>query len=698
MKASETPLLSLLRKSHQFVIPIYQRAYSWTAEQCEQLLADVERAGSDDELKSHFIGSIVHVEKGLSNLTTQEPDLVIDGQQRMTTVTLMIAALAQVLEGRPEGEREPWNGFSPPKLRKRYLVNDDEEGEDYFRLLLSEQDRDTLKAIVAGTPSPTRASESVLQNFEFFLDHLSRPGTAIAAVCRGLQKLVVVDIRLDRAQDNPQLIFESMNSTGLKLSQADLIRNFVLMGLETGLQERLYSTYWRPMETDFGQAAYEKQFDDFIRHYLTVVTGEIPRFNDVYEAFKDHARRSGRHRQNVEPLLKELRAYARRYCVVALGHERDKVLAEAFQDLREIKADVVYPLLLELYTDHENAVLSRDELTEIVGMVTAYIFRRAVCRIPTNSLNRTFSTFTKAIDKTRYVTSVQNHLLELRSYRAFPSDEDFVHELSHGNMYNFKRRSYLLRRLENFDRKERVSIEDYTIEHIMPQNERLSEQWQRDLGEDWYAVHARYLHTLGNLTLTGYNSEYGNRPFLQKRDMEGGFRESPLRLNRGLGVLERWDEQAIVQRAEKLAAQAVQIWPRPQLPDGMPTVSRTGSESGYTIKDHPNLLRPVTGALFEQFRNAVLALDEEVTETFLKNYVAYKAETNFIDVVAQSTRLRLTLNMPFEVLHDERGLAWDVTGKGTWGNGNVQIHLAEGSDLTQIMGLVRQAYEYQVAE
>lgn len=381
-----------------------------------------------------------------------------------------------------------------------------------------------------------------------------------------------------------------------------------------------------------------------------------------------------------------------------MGHEEDRELAGAFRDLREIKADVVYPLLLELYTDYQNAVLSRDELIEVVGMVTSYIFRRAVCRVPTNSLNRTFSTFTRSLDKTDYVRSVKAHLLGLRSYRAFPTDEDFTAELSTGNMYNFQRRSYLLRRLENFGRKEHVPIEDYTIEHIMPQNENLSEQWRNDLGAEWEKIQARYLHTIGNLTLTGYNSEYGDLPFAQKRDMEGGFRESPLRLNRGLGRLEAWDEQAIVQRAEMLADQAVQVWPRPDLPEDLPSVSRPGPESGYTIKDHPNLLRPVTGALFEQFRKAVLSLDEEVTETFLKNYVAYKAETNFVDVVAQSERLRLTLNMPFEVLHDERGLAWDMTGKGTWGNGNVQLALDERSNLGHVMGLVRQAHEYQVAE
>lgn len=293
MKASETPLLDLLDQGHQFVIPIYQRAYSWSASECDQLMADIERAGGNDTLKSHFTGSIVHVEKGLSNLTTQEPNLVIDGQQRMTTVTLLIAALARVLDGYPEGEREPWKGFSPKKLRKRYLVNDDEDGEEYFKLLLSEKDKDTLKAIVGDAPLPSDASERVHENFESFLKHLSKPDTDLAAVCRGLAKLVVVDIRLDRTHDNPQLIFESMNSTGLRLTQADLIRNFVLMGLKPKVQELLYTTYWRPMEKDFGQAAYEKQFDDFVRHYLTVVTGEIPRIGDVYGAFKTYSRRHG---------------------------------------------------------------------------------------------------------------------------------------------------------------------------------------------------------------------------------------------------------------------------------------------------------------------------------------------------------------------------------------------------------------------
>lgn len=699
MKATEARLLDLLAKGSQFVIPIYQRTYSWTESECAQLWSDLLRAGQDDALNAHFIGSIVHVEKGLSNLVSQEPNLVIDGQQRLTTATLILAALAEVLDQRPEEEREPLDGFSPKKLRNRYLVNADEEGERFHKLVLSQGDKDTLKSIVRQIAVPPQSSERVVENFDYFKQQLAKPGVDLRMVCRGLAKLTVVDIRLDRTHDNPQLIFESMNSTGRKLSQADLIRNFVLMGLEPSAQESLYAKYWRPMETDFGQAAYEEQFDEFVRHFLTVLTGEIPRLGDIYEAFKAYARTAQIDGETVEPLLSQLRDYARRYCAVALGHETDKQLAAAFQDLREIKADVVYPFLLELYTDYELGTLSTEEIGEIVDLVTSYLFRRAVCRVPTNSLNTTFATFAKALRKDRYVDSVKAHFLGMRSYRAFPTDEEFLQALTTTDLYHFKRRTYFLRHLENFGRKEHVAIEDYTIEHILPQNENLSAAWQEALGSDWADVQARYLHTLGNLTLTGYNSEYSDHPFLVKRDMEGGFKDSPLRLNKGLGTLDTWNAEQIEARAARLADNARAIWVRPSLSaEVLAQFQEPRAETGFSIEDHPNLLPPVRRALFEKLRSEVLALDPTVTEQFLKLYVAYKTETNFVDVVPQVARLRLSLNMPFEALHDERKLAWDVTGRGHWGNGNVEVGLDEHADFAYIMGLVRQAYEYQMGE
>src|ERR1035437_1731204 len=306
MKATEAKLLDFLKKSPQFVIPIYQRTYSWTEKECRQLWDDIVRCGSSDKIAVHFVGSIVYVETGLSQVTHQAPLLVIDGQQRLATVSLLLAALAKAVS-----EDEPFDGFSRRKIKNYYLLNPEEAGERHFKLLLSQTDKASLTAIVGDGEDPQQPSLRITANFKSFEKWIEEGKVELATLCKGLAKLVVVDIALTRDQDNPQLIFESMNSTGKELSQADLIRNFILMGLEPELQTRLYENYWRPMELDFGQEAYGTHFDSFMRHYLTVKTGEIPNINAVYEAFKGHARTSRANaaddKSHIESLVREIR-------------------------------------------------------------------------------------------------------------------------------------------------------------------------------------------------------------------------------------------------------------------------------------------------------------------------------------------------------------------------------------------------------
>jgi len=599
------------------------------------------------------------------------------------------------------GYSEPVDGFSAKKLRSYYLLNPLEDGERGFKLLLTQTDKESLLALVQQKGQPIDHSLRINENFVFFEDQVKHLGTDLEAFCQGLAKLVIVDIALSRDQDNPQLIFESMNSTGRELSQADLIRNFILMGLEPAHQTRLYQDHWRPMEVDFGQEGYGSHFDSFMRHYLTLKTGEIPNVRAVCEAFKAHARTPDVAAGGVDAMVADIHAFAGYYCAMALGKENNKKLAEAFRDLRELKVDVAYPFLLELYDDFINEKLDRADFEAAIRLVEAYVFRRAVCAIPTNSLNKTFATFSKSLRKERYLESIQAHLLRLPSYRRFPGDEEFKRELAVRDLYNFPRRSYWLRRLENHGRKERVPVDEYTVEHILPQNENLSAKWQEELGPDWQRIRETCLHTLGNLTLTGYNSEYSDRPFAEKRDMNGGFQESPLKLNEGLGTLEAWNEVAIKTRAEQLAKMAAGVWAIPSLPADILESYRSRGEKkgGYTINDHLHLeasspMRP----LFDDFRKEVLALDPCVTEEFLKLYVAYKAETNFVDIVPQKSRLRLSLNMQFHELHDPRGLAKDVTSLGRWGNGDAEVGLNKAEDLPYIMGLVRQAFEKQMAE
>jgi len=699
VKATEAKLLDFLKKSPQFVIPIYQRTYSWTEKECRQLWDDVVRSGRNNNISVHFIGSIVYVESGLSQVTHQAPLLVIDGQQRLTTLTLLLTALAEAVD-----DTEPFDGFSQRKIRNYYLLNPEETGDRHFKLLLSQTDKSTLTALLSQQSLPNTFSIRVKENHGLFQKWIKSGEVDLATLCKGLAKLVVVDIALNRDQDNPQLIFESMNSTGKELSQADLIRNFILMGLEPALQTKLYEQYWRPMEVDFGQEAYGVYFDSFMRHYLTVKAGEIPNIGAVYEAFKNHSRNTRNEaeseNEHVEILVKDIRDYSRYFCAMALGKETEVDLKKAFHDLRELKVDVAYPMLLEFYHDYATSILGKADFVQAVRLIESYVFRRAVCAIPTNSMNKTFATFCKGLKKDRYLESLIANFALLPSYRRFPTDDEFMRDIQLRDLYNFRSRSYWLRRFENFDRKEAVQVDEYTIEHILPQNENLSSSWQQMLGAEWKRIQETWLHTLGNLTLTGYNSEYSDKPFSEKRDMDGGFKHSPLKVNEGLARFEVWDEASIKERAQNLSTRALKVWASPKLDESILANYRkqTVPMASYTIDDHTHLLNPTIRALFESFRKEVIALDPCVTEEFLKIYVAYKAETNFVDVVPQAKRLRLTLNLNFSEINDPKGLCKDVTEIGTWGNGNVEVNLASLEELPYVIGLVRQALEKQLGE
>ena len=698
MKAEATKMLDLLHKSQQFRIPIYQRTYSWTKQECDQLWKDIIRTGGNDNIHAHFMGSIVYILRDSYLASGQNPLLVIDGQQRLTSLLLIIEALARRL-----GHAEPHDGFSARKLRNRYLRDPLEDGERSYKLLLTQTDKETLLSILEQKDPPKEYSSLLQANFEFFEKRVNALGDNLKPLCEGLNKLMVIDTSLNREYDNPQLIFESMNSTGRALSQADLIRNFILMGLESKDQERLYNYHWRPMEEAFGQKDYVQHFDGFMRHYLTVKTGEIPRIGDVYDAFKKHAQTVG---GKVDDLLADLHTFAGYYCAMALdpktlGQETRTALDIAFTDLRKLKVDVAYPLLLELYHDYKKSQLSEKELEQAIRLVESYIFRRAVCSIPTNSHNKTFANFAQELKKDRYLESIQAHLLGLPSYRRFPRDKEFKREFVKRDLYNFSRRHYWLDRLENHDRKDPIKVDQYTIEHILPQNKKLSEKWREDLGPYWKDVQENWLHTPGNLTLTMYNAEYSDRPFEEKKAMKGGFKDSHLRLNEGLGTLESWNEETIEKRANEMAEKVALVWAAPpSLPDEVLSYhSQDEKVADYSIDDYPQLvLGSPMRALFDSFRKEVLALDPCVSEEYRRHYIAYKAETNFVDVEPKKSRLRLWLNLRFHELRDPHGVAKDMTNIGHHGSGDVAVDLSKLEDIDDVMSLVRQAYENQMDE
>ena len=690
MKATEANLLEFIKKSNQFSIPIYQRIYSWTENECERLWDDIMTTGSKN-VPSHFIGSIMYIEKGLYHVSNSEPLLVIDGQQRLTTVSLLLEALARKI-----GDNEIIDGFSKRKIKEYYLTNYLEKGDRKYKLLLSQNDRDTYISIIEQKEYPKEYSLRIKSIFEYFKDKINALSEdEIKNLCIGLLKLFIVDISLDRDHDNPQLIFESMNSTGKDLTQADLIRNFMLMRLDIETQKCLYEDYWHPMEVEFGQQAYTTYFDSFMRHYLTMKTGTIPRIDEVYEEFKKYF-----YSQKIdnEKALKELKKYAVYFCAMALDKEEDKELKEAFSDLRDLKVDVSYPFLLELYNDYKENILSKENFIEIIRLIESYVFRRAICGIPTNSLNKTFASFSKSIRKEKYLESVKAHFNLMTSYRRFPNDEEFVTELRYRDLYNFRSRSYWLRRLENYDRKERVNVNEYTIEHILPQNTNLNQRWIQALGQDWQKIQEKYVHTLGNLTLTGYNSEYSDKFFTEKRDMKGGFKESPLKLNRGLANLDTWNEETILQRAENLSGEALKVWKYPTLDQNIVEEYRKKEElpTEHCIDSYEYLKEgSKTRTLFEKLRKEILSLDSEITEEFLKLYVAYKLETNIVCIIPQKDKLKLYLNIRFNELDDPKKKCRDVSQTGHWATGDVELLLSSEEEIAYVISLVKQTIEKQ---
>ncbi|WP_414600251.1 DUF262 domain-containing protein [Helicobacter pylori] len=683
MEAKEIKLLEFIKENqkNQLVIPIYQRVYSWEKEQCKELWDDIIKIGGDDKMDGHFIGSILYVLDGFKH--SDNTLLIIDGQQRLTTITLLLTALRNHLSD--EVKRK--------EIEDHYLINSGKDGDKKFKLILSEPDRDTLLSLIdKDRRKPSEPSLKIVENFKLFEEWINKNTGKLETIFKGLEKLMIVYIALKKEKYDPQLIFESMNSKGMELTQTDLIRNYIIMETEVEKQKIFYEKYWRAMEEDFKQN--KKWFDRFVRHYLTIKTREIPNINKVYVALKDYRQKEG---IGIENLLKDLQKYCGYFCQIAFKKEADKDLNKALGFLVDLEMDVIYPLLLELYSDYSDGVLSNDDFRHSIALIESYICRRAVCGLGTNSLNKVFPSFTKHIQKDEYFKSLEAHFSYLTEKQRFPNNDEFRNLFITIDFYKFKKREYFFERLENFEREERVPTHEYTIEHIMPQ--KLTEEWKRDLGENFQEIHDKYLHTIGNLTKTGYNPEYSNKSFQEKRGMEGGFKNSPLRLNQGLRDLESFfGEEEIKKRANDLADLALKIWTYPKL--DAETLEKYKPKKDKKEKKVYDLNSYKFGShsreLFDILSKEIKALNEKIVEILNQDYISYKFSKNFVDIVVQTKDLKLYLNMKFNELQDEKNLARDMTNKGHLGNGDIEVKLETKENIPYCLGLIKQALEKQM--
>lgn len=544
--------------SKRFIIPVYQRNYDWKMEHCKQLYDDLVKIIRQNR-KSHFFGSIVSVQ---SESGTMEEFLIIDGQQRLTTISLLLLAIYHLLSS---GKMVSRDHQLTDKILKKYLIDEYEPEEKRIKLKPIKNDQKAF-GILFDQDEEYIPDSNLTINYRYFYDRIQHGELDIDEPFDAICKLEIINISLNH-EDNPQLIFESLNSTGLNLSEGDKIRNYILMGLPNDQQTKFYEKYWNRIEsyTDYDVSS-------FVRDYLSIKQQSTPNMNSVYPTFKKYVEDA--EVADIEPLLKDLLEYAKRYAFLIKGGHSDERLNSCIYRLNRLSTSVTRPFLLEVIRLSESGALTADELIEVFHFTESYLFRRAICDLPTNALNKIFLLLHREIirfdgDESHYVEKFKYALLSKSERTRFPSDEEFAECMSTRNIYgmNPKNKLYLFERLENSETSETKDVwghldrGEYSIEHIMPQH--LTAAWIVSLGDNYEAIHTNWLHRLANLTLTAYNSRYSNSPFAAKRDMPHGFKDSGLRINQWVGRKEQWGLPELEERDQLLKNVVIGIWPYP---------------------------------------------------------------------------------------------------------------------------------------
>lgn len=560
MKANEKYLIRFLDSSDtNFVIPVYQRNYDWKKEQCKQLYDDLVSMIKNN-YKNHFFGTIVSI---YNDSGRNREYLVIDGQQRITTISILLLAIFNILKE----NRLKANGIIKEKIMNQYLINQYCEDEDRkLKLKPIKNDKEAFERLFNNEEFIENSNVTI--NYRYFYERIINGEISIQELFEAIEKLIIVEIELKNGEDDPQLIFESLNSTGLDLTDADKVRNFILMGKPSKVQEKLYNNYWNKVEKN---TAYK--VTEFIRDYMTMKQNKIANINKIYINFKEYIINN---EIQIEDCLKDMLKFSQYYnniikCNLGLK-EADSILRR----INKLEVTVSYPFLLELLDDYYSNIISDNKLIEVLELIESYIFRRILCKAPTNALNKVFMNLAKEIKKEKnyqenYVEILSYILISKKASQRMPNNDEFKRSFFEEDIYSWKGKNkiYLLERLENFDNNEKVDIyglvdcNELSIEHIMPQT--LTNSWKASLGDNYQEVYNKYINTIGNLTLTGYNSKYSNKPFVEKRDMEKGFKESRLRLNKYLVNIEKWGEEEILNRSEELYDLSLNIWKYPNV-------------------------------------------------------------------------------------------------------------------------------------
>ncbi|WP_304017829.1 DUF4268 domain-containing protein [Fenollaria timonensis] len=588
MKGSECRLIEYMDGSNKrFIIPVYQRNYDWKIENCKQLYDDLVKVIKNDR-RSHFFGSMVSVyEPSGKNMEF----LVIDGQQRLTTVSLLLLAMYNLISA---GILIPKDEFLGNRIYEEYLVDKYQPKETRIKLKPVKNDQKAFGKLFNDAREHIRES-NLTTNYNYFYERIQKQEISIDELFDAICRLEIINITLNN-EDNPQLIFESLNSTGLDLSEGDKIRNFILMGLPSKEQDEYYDKYWNRIEE-----CTKYDVSSFVRDYLSIKQLAIPSQKKIYISFKDYVDQKS---IETEELLKDLLAYAKRYEILLSGGTGNKALDACIYRLNRLETTVTRPFFLEVLRLYDENKLDISELTEIFLITENYLFRRAICDLPTNALNKIFSTLHREI--TRYEANDEGYLekfkyalLSKKDRARFPDDDEFSERFTDRQVYlmNSKNKIYIMERLENYSTLEDKDVychcDDgtYSIEHIMPQH--LTPAWIKALGEDYEEIHETWLHRIANLTLTAYNSKYSNSTFEEKKSMKNGFEDSGIRMNTYIAKKDKWTLAELEERNQYLMGRALEIWVAPTT-TFKPAVKQMDS---YTLDDDVSL----SGRLIARF-------------------------------------------------------------------------------------------------
>ncbi|MGL5960898.1 MAG: DUF4357 domain-containing protein [Cetobacterium sp.] len=556
MEAKQRKIIDLFSEPNtQFTIPVYQRDYNWEEKQCQILLNDIISLAKNNDIISHFVGSIVYIHEGVYTLGVKELN-IIDGQQRMTTLTLLFLAICHSFK--------KLNSFTLfKKTFNRYIIDEYMDKDIQSKLIPPEENLNLLQNIINENDSEIEKSKdrNMVKNYRFFFESLKNfTEDELKEITVGIEKLIYVDIALEKGKDDPQKIFESLNSTGLDLSQSDLIRNYILMDLERDEQNKIYKNIWIPIENNCKISDGSKiisYVSSFIRDYLTLKNNNIPNKAKVFQIFKEFYLKNS-------CILEDVKQYSECYALILKpNEEKDKEVKKRLKYLAALDQTVLNPFLMGILKDYKEKIVSKKEFIKVLNLLESYIWRRYITGEPSNALNKIFMSLYSKIDKNNYYNSFAKIIIKLN----FPTDEDLKSELKIKPVYKDRSKiNYIFEKLENYYHNELIDFENdkITIEHIFPQKP--SNGWYDSLDDEEFEQMLSLKNTISNLTLTGSNSNLGNRTFLDKRDDEQhGYKNSKLYLNKWLGQQDKWNVLKLSERFENIFEDILNIWYRPIL-------------------------------------------------------------------------------------------------------------------------------------